>query len=311
MDRVDLTCDLLGLHLRNPVILASGIWGTSVALLERAAHTGVGAVTTKSCSVMPRTGHPNPVAVDWEFGVINAIGLTNPGAEAEVALIKEARARLADLGVPVIASIFGGTVDEFEQVARIVACAEPQVVEVNISCPNVGHEFGMPFAAEADTAAAVTAAVRRGVGSIPISVKLSPNVPDIVNIGRAVVEAGADAITATNTMPGMLVDAEAGIPVLSNRFGGLSGAALKPITLRCVYELALKLPVPIIGTGGVSTGRDAAEMLTVGATAVGVGSAIYSRGPQALGCIVDELRTWMRHCGYASLDEVRGRALSV
>ncbi len=311
LDNVDLTCDLLGMQLRNPIILASGIWGTSVALLERAAYEGAGAVTTKSCSVEPREGHPNPVTVDWLHGLINAIGLSNPGAEAEVTLLEEARKRLGSIGVPVIASIFGGTVAEFEQVACIVARAKPQMVEVNISCPNVAHEFGVPFAADADAAAAVTAAVRRGVGSIPISVKLTHNVPDIVKIGRVVIEAGADAITAINTMPGMLVDADAGVPILSNKIGGISGPALKPIALRCVYELAKKLPVPIIATGGVMNGRDAAEMLTVGATAVGVGSAIYTRGPQALGLIVEELRAWMNGCGFASLADVRGRALSL
>ena len=283
MDKCDLVCDLLGLQLRNPIILASGIWGTSVALMARAAKDGAGAVTAKSCAMEPRTGHPNPVTLDWTYGLINAIGLSNPGAQAEVALLIETRQRLASMGVPVIASIFGGTVAEFEQVARIVARAEPNLVEVNISCPNVGHEFGMPFAADAEAAASVTEAVRRGAGSIPISVKLSPNVPDIVRIGQAVVEAGADAITAINTMPGMLVDAESGTPVLSNKSGGLSGPAIKPIALRCVYELARHLPVPIIGTGGVINGRDAVEMLTVGATAVGVGSAIYTRGSHAIG----------------------------
>lgn len=310
MDKVDLTCELLGMQLRNPIILASGIWGTSVALMERAAKEGAGAVTAKSCSVEPRQGHPNPVAVEWEHGLINAIGLSNPGAQAEVTLLAETRQRLESIGVPVIASIFGGTVAEFEEVARIVAGAEPHMVEVNISCPNVAHEFGVPFAADADAAASVTAAVRRGVGSIPISVKLTPNVPDIVSIGRAVIEAGADAITAINTMPGMLVDAESGAPVLTNKIGGLSGPAIKPIALRCVYELARNLPVPIIGIGGVVNGRDAAEMLTVGATAVGVGSAIYTRGSHAIGLIVEELRVWMHGCGFASLKDVRGRALS-
>ena len=159
MDQEDLTCDLLGFHLRNPLVLASGIWGTSVALLERAAYGGAGAVTTKSCSVEPREGHPNPVTVDWTHGLINAIGLSNPGAQAEIDLLQQARECLKPTGVPVIASIFGGTVDEFEQVACAVAIAHPHMVEVNISCPNVGHEFGVPFAADADAAASVTRAV--------------------------------------------------------------------------------------------------------------------------------------------------------
>ena len=142
-------------------------------------------------------------------------------------------------------------------------------------------------------------------------VKLSPNVPDIVRIVHAVVEAGADAITAVNTMPGMLVDADAGSPVLFNKVGGVSGYALKPIALRCVYALAKVLAVPIIGPGGVMNGRDAAEMVSVGATAVGVGSAIHTRGPQAMELIAGELAAWMKSAGFQTIDEARGRALSV
>jgi dihydroorotate dehydrogenase (NAD+) catalytic subunit len=311
MDGIDLTCRLLSFKLRNPLILASGIWGTSAALLERAANNGAGAVTAKSCSLESRAGHPNPVTVDWTHGLINAIGLSNPGVEEEVVLLRQTHQRLENAGIPVIASIFGGTVEEFAQVARAIARAEPDIVEVNISCPNVGHEFGIPFSADADAAAAVTDAVCSGVGNIPVSVKLSPNVPDIVRIGHAVVEAGADAITAVNTMPGMLVDADAGVPVLFNKVGGLSGYALKPVALRCVYALAKALSVPIIGTGGVMTGRDAAEMLTVGAAAVGVGSAIHTRGPQAMELIAGELVAWLKSAGFHTIDEVRGRALTV
>ncbi|MDF1513876.1 MAG: dihydroorotate dehydrogenase [Anaerolineae bacterium] len=311
MLNADLTCELLGMQLRNPVILASGIWGTSTSLLERAALSGAAAVTAKSCSYQARDGHPNPVTIDWQHGLINAIGLSNPGVYREVALLMDARQRLDPLGVPVFASIFGGTVAEYEEVAQIIAGAKPHLVEVNISCPNVGHEFGVPFSGSADTAAEVTEAVRRGVGSIPISIKLSPNVPDIVRIGEAVVEAGADAITAINTMPGMLVDADAGVPVLHNRMGGISGAALKPIALRCVYILAQSLKVPIIGTGGILCGRDAAEMLTAGAAVVGVGSVVSSRGASAFKNIVEELGTWMDLRGFGSLAEVRGRAIRI
>jgi dihydroorotate dehydrogenase (NAD+) catalytic subunit len=141
---------------------------------------------------------------------------------------------------------------------------------------------------------------------IPVTVKLAPNVPHIGRIAAAVVEAGADAITAVNTMPGMIVNAEAGRPVLSNRVGGVSGPALKPIALRCVYEIAQSVSVPIIGTGGVITGRDAAEMLMVGATAVGVGSAVWYRGVAALGEIGQELATFMNSEGYVTLEEMRG-----
>ncbi|MBN1486834.1 MAG: dihydroorotate dehydrogenase, partial [Anaerolineae bacterium] len=185
------------------------------------------------------------------------------------------------------------------------------LIEVNISCPNVGDEFGTPFAALPETAAAVTETVKQALAEtkIPVAVKLAPNVPGIARIAAAVVAAGADAITAVNTMPGMVIDASAGRPVLSNRVGGISGPALKPIALRCVADIARTVAVPIIGTGGVTTGRDAAEMLMAGATAVGIGSALWYRGPDAMGEIAEELRAFMAQHHYATLAQLRGLAV--
>ena len=305
---IDLTCSFLDLTLNNPMVLASGILGTSATLLERTARCGAGAVTAKSCGLEPRAGHPNPVSVDWGGGVINAIGLTNPGAEEEVHLLRASKVLLAPLGVPLIASIFAPTVEQFGEVARTISQAEPDLIEVNISCPNVGDEFGTPFAGLPETAAAVTAAVK-AVTAIPISVKLAPNVPSIARIAAAVAEAGADAITAVNTMPGMVIDAEAGRAVLSNKMGGISGPALKPVALRCVAEIARAVKVPIIGTGGITTGRDAAEMIMAGATAVGVGTAVWYRGPEAFQQITAELRGFMAQEGYPNLESMRGMAI--
>ncbi len=308
MAKPDLSCEFLDLLLKNPIILASGIIGTSVNLLVRAAECGAGAVTPKSCGPVPRAGHPNPVTLDWGGGIINAIGLTNPGVTAEIDMLEKARHALEGMGVPVIASIFAGTVEEYHSVAKVVAQARPNLIEVNISCPNVGDEFGTPFAGTCQSAAEVTEAVKRAT-SIPISIKLAPNVPDIARIAAAVVEAGADAITAINTMPGMIIDAEAGKPVLANKVGGISGKALKPIALRCVAEIAKAVKVPIIGTGGVSSGRDAAEMIMAGATAVGVGSAVWYGGVEVLGQIRDELEVFMQKEGYIRLSEMRGLAI--
>jgi dihydroorotate dehydrogenase (NAD+) catalytic subunit len=292
----DLTTRFLNLTLPTPLVLASGIWGTTVSLLERAALAGCGAVTAKSCGPTPRPGHVNPSCLDWGSGLINAIGLANPGAQAEVTLLSAARQRLQALGVPLIASIFAGPPEEFGEVADIVAAAHPDLIEVNISCPNVHSEFGEPYAASADAAAEVTGHVKDAArrAGIPVVVKLAPNAPNIGRIAQAVVAAGADALCAINTMPGMVIDAESGQPILANRSGGLSGPALKPIALKCVYDVRKACPdIPIIGVGGVTSGLDAVEMMMAGATAVGVGSAVYYRGPAAIRVIRDELAAWL------------------
>ena len=297
--------------LPTPLVLASGIWGTTVSLLVRAARSGCGAVTAKSCGPAPRAGHVNPSCLDWGGGLINAIGLANPGAEAEVELLAQAKAELEPLGAPLIASIFAGPPDEFATVAATVARARPDFVEVNISCPNVHSDFGEPYAASPDAAAEVTGHVVDALAerNIPVIVKLAPNVPSIGRIAQAVTAAGADALCVINTMPGMLIDAESGQPILANRSGGLSGPALKPIALKCVYDVRKACPeTPIIGTGGVTTGVDALEMLMAGASAVGVGSAIHFRGPDAPRLILDEMTAWLAARGMDDLNAVRNRA---
>lgn len=295
--------------MKNPLVLASGVMGISAELLERCAKSGAGALTAKSCGPNPREGHPNPVMVEWEHGLLNAIGLTNPGAFQEVHLLAAAKRLLAPLEVPLFASIFARTIGEFGEVAKIIADAEPDLIEVNISCPNVNDDFGLPFAASPSTAAAVTEAVKHAVPNIPISVKLAPNVPDIGRIAQSIVEAGADAITAINTMPGMVIDIEAGQPVLSNRSGGISGPAIKPIAVRCITEIAQCVNVPIIGTGGIVTGNDAVEMMMAGASAVGIGSAIWYRGIEAFNLIKMEMELFLQRHRIESVTELVGKAL--
>ena len=304
----DPSVSFCNLTFPNPLVLASGILGTEAALMARVARCGAGGITTKSCGPRPRAGHPNPTVLDWGPGLINAVGLANPGVEAEVEILRQTRALLQPLAVPLIASVFAETVEGFADVARQVSAAAPDLIEVNISCPNVAAEFGRPFALEAETAAAVTRAVRAAT-SIPITVKLSANTPDLIAIAQAVVAAGADALTAINTLgPGMVIDLESGHPVLANRVGGVSGPAIRPIAVRCVYDLARAVEVPIIGTGGVSSGEDALEMIMAGATLVGVGSALYARGPEVFAEIGREIADWMAAHEVASLSEIRGKA---
>jgi dihydroorotate dehydrogenase (NAD+) catalytic subunit len=295
--------------LANPLILASGILGTEAELMARVARSGAGAVTAKSCSLQPRAGHPNPTVLAWEHGLINAVGLANPGVEAEVEELVRTRALLRPLGAALVASVFADTVGNFARVAARLAEADPDLVEVNISCPNVHDEFGTPFASDAAVAAEVTTAVKEAVqGRVPILVKLSPNVNDIAAIARAVELAGADGISAINTLTGMIIDVEARRPVLANRMGGVSGPAIRPLAVRCVYEIFRAVAIPIVGMGGVSSGRDAIEMIMAGATAVGIGSAVYQDGPEVFRHIKHEMAALMVELGYESVAEMRGAA---
>jgi dihydroorotate dehydrogenase (NAD+) catalytic subunit len=278
-------------------------------LLARAARAGCGAVTTKSAGPEPRRGHANPTCIDWGGGLLNAIGLPNPGPDHELDILRQAKAQLAPLGSALIASFFADTVENFARVAAALAQAAPDLLEANISCPNVHSDLGEPFAASAASAAAVTASVKAAVPGIPLIVKLAPDVPDIGRIAAAVVAAGADAICAINTMPGMIIDIESGQPLLKNRRGGVSGPALLPIALRCVYEIHQAVPhTPLIGVGGVNSGRDAIAMIMAGASLVGVGSAIHYRGPEAITLIRQEMEDWLAAHGHDSTASIQALA---
>ena len=308
MNRPDLATELCGFSLRNPLVLASGIWGSCAETLIRAGREGAGAVTSKSCSLEPRAGHPNPTVLDWGHGLINAVGLSNPGAGQQCEELVRAKLGLAPLGVPVIASVFADSIADFVSVTRRIAVAKPDLIELNISCPNVEAEFGRPFALDVSAAGAVTAAVRRIFDGC-LLVKLSPNTPDLVAVAKAAEDAGADGITAVNTLgPGMWIDVRARRPVLSNRVGGVSGPALLPIALRSVYQIASAVNIPVIGTGGVSSGEEAMQMIMAGATAVGIGSALQREGAAAFPRIQAELAELMVEEGVARLDDVRGCA---
>ncbi len=311
-DALDLSVELCGARLPNPTVVASGILGLTHEVMVRVARAGAGAVTTKSCSLNPRPGYPNPVVLDWEGGLINAVGLSNPGIEVMTEEIRAAREQLAPLGVPLIASIFADTIYDFGTITRFVTEARPDLIEVNISCPNIDDRYQQMFAADPYVAAQVTRRVKYNT-DLPVLVKLSPNVTSIVKVASDVIEAGADGITAINSLgPGLILDIETGRPVLAHGAGGVSGPAVRPVAVRCVAAICKALPgVPVVAVGGVMTGRDVVEMLMVGATAVGIGSGVFYRGINVYRKVCDELREYMRRHGYRSLDDIRGKAVGV
>ena len=295
---------IANIKLDNPTILASGILGVTGSSLVNVADNGAGAVTSKSICLEERKGHSNPVLVEWEHGFINAVGLSNQGIEES---LEEIRFAIRKTKKPVIANIFASRFEDFGIVAEQVSSAKPALIEVNISCPNVEDEFGKPFASNPEYARKVTEIVKNNT-KIPVIVKLSPNVSDIKVIAKAVEEAGADAINAINTVGGMVIDVYAAKPVLANKFGGLSGPAIKPVAVKCVYDIYKTVNVPIIGTGGIAYGKDVVEMMMAGASAVGIGTAVYYRGIDVFKKVCKELGEFMAKEGYSNLKQIIGKA---
>ncbi len=301
-----LAVQIAGIALESPLVLASGVLGTTASSLRRAAEAGAGAVTTKSCSLAPRKGHPAPCILPWKGGLLNAVGLSNPGVDGAIAEIAEYR---RTCGTPLFVSIFAGSPEEFGRLSRRIAEAKPDLIEVNVSCPNVESEFGIPFAADPEACGAVARAVKEAAGGIPVSIKLSAQCASIARMAEACQANGADAITAINTVgPGMWIDAGVGRPVLSNLVGGVSGTAILPIAVRAVYEIRKAVDLPIIGTGGVSCADDALQLIMAGADAVGIGSGIYGGGIELFGEINRGLAEWLAARGLDSLAQVKGRA---
>lgn len=297
---------ICGVDLEYPLVLASGILGVTASSCKMVAEAGAGAVTLKSCSVAPRLGHPGPCVLPIDHGLLNAVGLSNPGARQTAHEIRDYMQRCP---TPIIASVFAATVAEFGAVTEIIADVRPHLIEVNVSCPNVESEFGSPFGADEDTLAAVTGTVKRAAGDIPVSVKLTPNCRSIARMAQVAEQFGADAITAINTLgPGMFIDPNTRTPVLSNRVGGLSGPAILPIAVRCVYDIFKRVKIPIIGTGGVSSAADALQMIMAGASAVGIGTAVYTEGVEIFAGVNEGLAGFIEDKRLHSLDELRGCA---
>lgn len=302
---VDISTKLGKVKLSNPLILASGFLGVTGASLVNVAKHGAGGVISKSISLEPRTGHKAPVVLTLENSVMNAVGLSNAGAEASIEELDFAKENTESA---VIASIFAPTVKDFGKIAKEISKSKADMIEINISCPNVADEFGKPFSTDPKIAADVVKIVKKNT-NLPIITKLSPNVPNIKEIAKAVEKAGTDAISAINTVgPGMVIDIKSRQPILENKAGGLSGPSVKPIAIRCVYDIYEVVKVPILGLGGVTTGEDAIEMMMAGASAVGIGSGIYFRGIDIFNKVNHEIKGWMENNGYTKLKQIMGGA---
>ena len=301
---MNLEISLAGLELPNPLVLASGILGETGKSLLRVAESGAGAVTTKSIGLQPREGHPNPTVVELEYGLLNAIGLPNPGLQSCLEELEAIKA----ITVPVFASIFGNQVEEVETLAFELSKSNISAIEINLSCPHA-EGYGASVGTDPEMVYTLTKAVK-DAAAVPVFVKLTPNVTDIVRIGEAAVRAGSDGIVAINTLKAMAINIELRKPILSAIVGGYSGPAIKPVGVRCVYELAsANLGVPIIGLGGVTSGEDVIEYIMAGATAVGIGTAIYYHDHDSFHRILSVLHTTMKALGISDLSEIRGAAL--
>lgn len=298
----DLSTSLCGIQLQNPVIPASGTFGFGLELADSFDINMLGAISLKGTTLEPRFGNPTPRIAECPAGMINSVGLQNPGVEA---LVNEKIPALRKIYTqPVIANISGFSLDEYRTCCeKADKCEGVDIIEVNISCPNV-HNGGMAFGTCAESAAEVTKAVK-SVCAKPVFIKLSPNVTDIVAIAKACEEAGADGITLVNTFLGMRIDIQRRKPVIANKMGGFSGRAIFPIALRMVYQVAHACSIPVMGCGGVASARDVIEMMMAGATAVQVG-AENLRNPFACPEIIAELPSVMEELGIESLKEIIG-----
>jgi len=295
-----LSVDLAGLKLANPTMLASGILGLSAETLGNIVGGGAAAIVTKSVGLKPRKGYANPTVIQASCGLINAVGLPNPGISHFVKEIREAKS----FRVPLIVSVYGFSADGYADVSKKAVDAGADAVELNVSCPHV-KETGSEIGQNPEILAKVVREVKKRVGK-PVFVKLSPNVTDIVDVAEVAAEAGADALTAINTVKAMAIDTETAMPILSNKVGGLSGPAIKPIAVRCVYEIYGRVNVPIIGCGGITSWRDAVEFLLAGASAVQIGTAVALKGPNVFRAVTHGINAYLKNRGFESVSEIVG-----
>lgn len=296
----DLRVNLAGVELKNPIVAPSGTFGFGREYGEFFDLSELGAICVKGLTPQRREGNPSPRIAETPMGILNSVGLQNPGVDAFLA---EELPELRRHDVKIIANISGNTPEEYGDMCEKLSAGGVDMIEVNISCPNV-KAGGLAYGTKPEMAAEVTAIAKR-YAHVPVMVKLSPNVTDIVEIARAVAEAGADALSLINTIRGMRIDVHSRRPVLKMNTGGLSGPAVLPVAVRMVWEVASAVSLPILGMGGVSKGADAAEMMLAGATAVAVGTASFADAYAPIR-VRDQLRTLAEEQGLSSVSELTG-----
>jgi len=298
----DLSVEFAGIKLPNPTILASGILGVSGEILIRVSRAGAGAVVSKSFNRKGREGYRNPSFIEVQSGFLNALGIPNPGMEE----MREEVEVASKQGVQVIASVFGFDAEEFAEAAVMGERGGAIAVELNVSCPHV-KELGVEIGQRPKVVAEVTQAVKNRV-HIPVFVKLSPNVTDITEVARAAEGAGADAVTAINTVLGTAVDVDSGLPILGGVLGGLSGPAIHPVALRAVYQIRQAVRIPVIGVGGIEDWKGAVQMMMAGASAVQIGSAITIKGLDVFQEVTTGIGKFLERKGYSSVREILSMA---
>lgn len=296
-----LKTEFLSKKVTSPLVLPAGVMGMAFSGFNISIKHGAGIVTSKSLTLKPRKGHKGPVVAQFEGGILNSMGLCNPGIVDGLTEIDQFKKRSR---IPVIVSVFATDLDDFLELTKFVNKSSGDFLELNLSCPNVYDEFGVPLAASKDEVFKIVNAVK-SISEKPIIAKLSPNVYDIVPIVKAAESAGADALCMINTVgPGMMIDTKMCRPVLHNKFGGLSGPAIKPIALKLIYQTYSEVNIPIIGMGGVTYGEDAIQMLMAGASVIGVGTAVHYRGIEVFNKINNEMVKFMEENEYQNLKDI-------
>lgn len=299
MNKPNLKINIAGIEFNNPVMTASGTFGSGKEYSEYIDLNRLGAVVVKGIASKPWKGNQSPRIAETYGGMLNSVGLQNPGVDV---FIKEDIPFLRQYDTKIIVNIAGKTVEEYCEVAERLRDADIDMIELNISCPNV-KEGGVSFGTDPFMAEHVTKEVKK-VAKQPLIVKLTPNVTDIVSIAKAAVAGGADALSMINTLLGMAIDINKRKPILANVVGGLSGPAIKPVAVRMVHQVSQAVDIPIIGMGGIMTGEDAIEFILAGATGVAVGMANFTN-PTATIDVLDGIEEYMKKYGFNSIDEVR------